>query len=74
MTFVNIAVAISALAGGAFQDVAPNPNPGRVFVIFRRFLDVFRTHGNGMLGHFGKMLTELWVILAGFRHWKNDQK
>ena len=41
MTFVNIALAISALAGGgAFQDFAPGPNPGGVFVIFRRFLDV----------------------------------
>ena len=40
ITFVNIAVAISALAGGGFQDFAPSPDPGGVFVIFRRFLGV----------------------------------
>ena len=38
---LNIAVAISALAGGGpFQDFAPSPNPGGVFVVFGRFLDV----------------------------------
>ena len=47
MTFVNITVAISALAVGGqkrfrtetsiFQ---PGPNPGDVFVVFGRFLDV----------------------------------
>ena len=41
MTFVNVALAISALAGGgANQDFAPSPDPGGVFVIFRRFLGV----------------------------------
>ena len=53
MTFVNIAVAISALAGGGpFQDFARSPNPGGVFVIFRRLLDVWaseRTDGFGKI-------------------------
>ena len=36
MTFVNIAVAISALAGGgAKDDFAPRPAPGGVFDFFR---------------------------------------
>ena len=45
MTFVNIAVAISALAGGGPKTIshrdeilAPSPNTGGVFVIFRFFL------------------------------------
>ena len=86
MTFVNIAVAISALAGGGqkrfrtetaiFQ---PSPNPAGVFVLFRRFLDVWASERMEMefwviFGHFGKILMEFWVILAGFRQWKNDQK
>ena len=48
ITFVNIAVAISALAGGGGQKrfrtettiFQPSPNPGGVFVVFGRFLDV----------------------------------
>ena len=41
MTFVNIAVAISALAGGgAKNDFAPRPEYGGVFDIFRGFLGV----------------------------------
>ena len=38
MTFVNIAVAISALAGGAKNGFAPRPEYGGVFDIFRGFL------------------------------------
>ena len=40
MTFVNIAVAISALAGGATNGFAPRPEYGGVFDIFRGFLGV----------------------------------
>ena len=40
MTFVNIAVAISALAGGAKNGFAPRPEYGGVFDIFRGFLGV----------------------------------
>ena len=40
MTFVNIAVAISALAGGAKNGFAPRPELGGVFDIFRGFLGV----------------------------------
>ena len=87
MTFVNIAVAISALAGGGGQKrfrtetaiFQPSPNPAGVFVLFRRFLDVWASERMEMefwviFGHFGKILMEFWVILAGFRQWKNDQK
>ena len=38
MTFVNIAVAISALAGGPKNGFAPRPEYGGVFDIFRGFL------------------------------------
>ena len=86
MTFVNITVAISALAVGGqkrfrtetsiFQ---PGPNPGDVFVVFGRFLDVWTWERIEMefwviLAHFGNILMEFWVILAGSRQWKNDQK
>jgi hypothetical protein len=37
ITFVNIAVAISALAGGAKNGFAPRPEFGGVFDIFRGF-------------------------------------
>ena len=59
MTFVNIAVAISALAGGGgpFQDFAPSPNTGGVFVVFGRFLDVWIWE---------RLEMEFWVILAHF--------
>ena len=47
MTFVNIAVAISALAGGGqkrfrteTEKNQPSPAAGGVFVVFDRFLDV----------------------------------
>ena len=44
MTFVNIAVAISALAGGRGggpkDDFAPRPAPGCVFDFFRGFLGI----------------------------------
>ena len=47
MTFVNIAVAISALAGGGPKTIshrdeilAPSPNTGGVFVVFGCFFDV----------------------------------
>ena len=41
MTFVNIAVAISALAGGGAKNgFAPRPEYGGVFDIFRGFLGV----------------------------------
>ena len=41
MTFVDIAVAILALAGGlAKNDFAPRPELVGVFAIFRRFLGV----------------------------------
>ena len=40
MTFVNIAVAISALAGGPKNGFAPRPEYGGVFDIFRGFLGV----------------------------------
>ena len=41
MTFVNIAVAISALAGGGGKNgFAPRPEYGGVFDIFRGFLGV----------------------------------
>ena len=39
-TFVNIAMAISVLAGGGLKMFAPNPELGGVFVIFGRFLGV----------------------------------
>ena len=64
MTFVNIAVAISALAGGAKQ-FAPRPEYGGVFDIFRGFLGVWAQEGieNGIL-----------VILVAFRQWKKRPK
>ena len=40
MTFVNIAVAISALAGGGKNGFAPRPAYGGVFDFFRGFLGV----------------------------------
>ena len=40
ITFVNIAVAISALAGGGKNGFAPRPELGGVFDIFRGFLGV----------------------------------
>ena len=41
ITFVNIAVAISALAGGGAKNgFAPRPELGGVFEIFRGFLGV----------------------------------
>ena len=65
MTFVNIAVAISALAGGAKNGFAPRPEYGGVFDIFRGFLGVWAQEGIEM---------EFWVILVAFRQWKNGQK
>ena len=65
ITFVNIAVAISALAGGAINGFAPRPELGGVCKIFRRFLGVWAQEGIDM---------EFWVILVSFRHWKNGQK
>ena len=41
ITFVNIAVAISALAGGGKNGFAPRPGIGGVCEIFRRFLGVW---------------------------------
>ena len=66
MTFVNIAVAISALAGGEPKNgFAPRPEYGGVFDIFRGFLGVWAQEGIEM---------EFWVILVAFRQWKNGQK
>ena len=75
MTFVNIAVAISALAGGGKNGFAPRPDPkngfaprpayGGVFDFFRGFLGVWAQEG---------IETEFWVILVAFRQWKNGQK
>ena len=65
MTFVNIAVAISALAGGAKNGFAPRPEYGGVFDIFRGFLGVWAQEGIEM---------EFWVILVAFRQWKNGQE
>ena len=65
ITFVNIAVAISALAGGAKNGFAPRPELGGVFDIFRGFLGVWAQEGIEM---------EFWVILVAFRQWKNGQK
>ena len=66
MTFVNIAVAISALAGGGPKNgFAPRPEYGGVFDIFRGFLGVWAQEGIEM---------EFWVILVAFRQWKNGQK
>ena len=67
MTFVNIAVAISALAGGGGpkNGFAPRPEYGGVFDIFRGFLGVWAQEGIEM---------EFWVILVAFRQWKNGQK
>ena len=65
MTFVNIAVAISALAGGGKNGFAPRPEYGGVFDIFRGFLGVWAQEGIEM---------EFWVILVAFRQWKNGQK
>ena len=65
MTFVNIAVAISALAGGPKNGFAPRPEYGGVFDIFRGFLGVWAQEGIEM---------EFWVILVAFRQWKNGQK
>ena len=65
MTFVNIAVAISALAGGGKNGFAPRPAYGGVFDFFRGFLGVWAQEG---------IETEFWVILVAFRQWKNGQK
>ena len=67
MTFVNIAVAISALAGGGGpkDDFAPRPAPGGVFDFFRGFLGIWAQEGIEM---------EFWVILVAFRQGKNGQK
>ena len=65
ITFVNIAVAISALAGGAKNGFAPRPEFGGVFDIFRGFLGVWAQEG---------VETEFWVVLVAFRQWKNGQK
>ena len=65
ITFVNIAVAISALAGGPKNGFAPRPEYGGVFDIFRGFLGVWAQEGIEM---------EFWVILVAFRQWKNGQK
>ena len=76
ITFVNIAVAISAWAGGGPKNgFAPRPDPkngfaprpeyGGVFDIFRGFLGVWAQEGIEM---------EFWVILVAFRQWKNGQK
>ena len=65
MTFVNIAVAISALAGGGKNGFAPRPEYGGVFDIFWGFLGVWVQEGIEM---------EFWVILVAFRQWKNGQK
>ena len=72
MTFVNIAVAISALAVGGGKngfaprpDFAPRPEYGDVFDIFRGFLGVWAQEG---------IETEIWVNLVAFRQWKNGQK
>ena len=64
ITFVNIAVAISALAGGGKNGFAPRPELGGVFDIFRGFLGVWAQEGIEM---------EFWVILVAFRQWKNGQ-
>ena len=53
ITFVNIAVAISALAGGGKNGFAPRPEFGGVFDIFRGFLGVWAQEGIEM---------EFWVI------------
>ena len=65
ITFVIVAVAISALAGGAKNGFAPRPEFGGVFDIFRGFLGVWAQEGIEM---------EFWVILVAFRQWKNGQK
>ena len=77
MTFVNIAVAISALAGGGGakngfaprsdpkNGFAPRPAYGGVCDFFRGFLGVWAQEGIEM---------EFWVILVAFRQWKNGQK
>ena len=76
VTFVNIAVAISALAGGALSRFRTESKSCWCFRIFSTIFWClsFRTHGNGILGHFGKILMEFWVILVDFRQWKNGQK
>ena len=58
MPFVNIAVAISALAGGGKNGFAPRPEYGGVIDIFWGCLMIFgclsaRGYWNGILGHFG---------------------
>ena len=65
ITFVIVAVAISALAGGAKNGFAPRPESGGVFDIFRGFLGVWAQEGIEM---------EFWVTLVAFRQWKNGQK
>ena len=66
MTFVNIAVAISALAGGGPKNgFAPRPAYGGVLDFFRGFLGVWAQEG---------IETEFWVILVAFWQWKNGQK
>ena len=63
VTFVNIAVAISALAGGALLKFSHrNPSSAGVFVIFGRFLCVGSEEGIEM---------EFWVVLGRFRQRKN---
>ena len=83
MTFVNIAVAISALAGGGAKNgfaprsvpkkkFAPRPASGGVFDFFRGFFDFVR----GFLGVWAQegIEMEFWVILVAFRQWKDGQK
>ena len=56
VTFVNIAVAISALAGGPKNDFAPSPELGGVCVIFGRFLDrTVRECWTGIWARFGSL-------------------
>ena len=65
ITFVNIAVAISALAGGGQKRFRTET---RIRWCFRHFSRIF-----GCLSAEGIEM-EFWVILVAFRQWKNGQK
>ena len=77
VTFVNIAVAVSALAGGGKNDFAPSPDYVGVFVFFGLFLRVggqgSRNYGDAILGRFGKFLaTENRTKMRDLGCWSSE--
>ena len=76
LTFVNIAVAISALAGGGQKRFrTENQTPKTVSHRDQNSV-VFSTFFRGFLGVWAQESIEMefWVILVAFRQWKNGQK